>query len=200
MSASSSGRFLAIGLAGLLASGAPSAQERDDVPETGAWTIRPGLESHRDRLADERTLTPAGTGLAQREWSQVDMRMWATRGRQSLGIGLGAVTNATLAPATGQDPARLIGQQVGPALTVGWRARFGEDTTLYADTSTMPGRLVGDADNRPYFSTRGGVDWKLSESKFGFDRGRLSMRLDSGYRMSLRLRSGGVGFMLRGQF
>ena len=194
MCASSLGRLLATGLAGWVACGAATAQaiEAHDEPAPLSWRFGP--ESRVERYTDDRA------GLAQREWSQVDVRLWARRGGQSLGIGVGAVSSLTLAPALGREPPRLVDHQVGPALTVAWRAQLGEDASVYADTSTMSGRLVGETDNRPYVSTRGGVDWKLSESRFGFDRGRLSMRLDSGYRMSLRVRGGGVGVMLRGQF
>lgn len=197
MVASSLGRLLATGIAGWVACGAACAQQASDAHDESAppsWRLSP--ETRVERYIDDRP----GSGAVQREWSQVDLRLWARRGGQSLGIGLGAASSVTLAPTLGREPQRLVDQQVGPTLTVGWRAQLGEDASVYADTSTMPGRLAGDPDNRPYFSTRGGVDWKLNESRFGFDRGRLSMRLDSGYRMSLRVRGGGVGVMLRGQF
>lgn len=202
MRASSQGPVVAACLAGLLAGVPALAQVQTDEDDGPApLQLRSGLESRREMLRDDRAgLVPGDSAVAQRELSQVDMRLWATRGRYSLGVGLGAVSTVTVAPALGREPSRLVDQQVGPAVTVGWRAQFGDDATIYADTSTMPGRLVGDADNRAYFSTRGGIEWKLTESRFGFDRGRLSMRLDSGYRMSLRVRNGGVGLMLRGQF
>jgi len=76
-----------------------------------------------------------------------------------------------LTPAEGGEPARLLAQQVGPAVTVGWRVRLDEDSVVYADTSAVP-RFAGDGEPGRYLSTRGGIEWKLSESRFGFDRGR----------------------------
>lgn len=196
------GRLFAACLAGQLSCGPAAAQADSGDADAAPLQLRPGVESRHERLADDGfTLVPGGTGFARHEQAQVDLRLWATRGRQAFGVGLGAMNLTTLAPAQGGEPARLLSQHVGPALTVAWRVQLGEDATAYADTSTVPGGMPGDdGERRAYLSTRGGIEWKLTESRFGFERGRLSMRLDSGYRMSLRVRNGGVGLMLRGQF
>lgn len=132
------------------------------------------------------------------ETSSIDYRWWASSGRVALGLGVGTVTHSVIAPATGSEPERLTGQTGGPAVTVGWRLQLSDQSTLYADTSAAQG--LGPNPAAAYYTTRGGVEWKTRKSRLGFDRGSVAMQLDSGYRLSLRTRRGGVALVLRGSF
>ena len=62
------------------------------------------------------------------------------------------------------------------------------------------GATQGDA-GADLFATKLGVEWAgRSRSRLGFDKGAFGLLLDSGYRMSLRIRHGGLGLYVRGQF
>ena len=83
-----------------------------------------------------------------------------------------------------------------PVLTLGWRLRVGE-ATLYADTSSA---LFAAREDLQRARLAGGTAWKASQSRLGLDRGSFAIQLDSGLRMSLRPRKGGLSLMVRGSF
>lgn len=159
-----------------------------------------GVEVRQEPVLDRQALTRLGaTELGGRvETSSIGYRWWASSGRVALGLGIGTVTHSVVAPAIGSEPERLTGQTGGTAVTVGLRLQLSDRSTIYADTSATqgPGRDPAAA----YYTTRGGVEWKTRKSRLGFDRGSVAMQLDSGYRLSLRTRRGGVALVLRGSF
>lgn len=161
------------------------------------------LEARRDPVLDRETLVSLGAARlgGRAETASVGYRWWSAHGPLALGVGVSAVTQSVLAPALGHEPERLVAQTGGPALTVGWRVRLTEHSQLYADTSAVHG-LAADGGTAPAttVTTFGGVEWQTSKSRLGFDRGSVAMKLDSGYRLSLRTRRGGVLLMLRGSF
>jgi hypothetical protein len=51
-----------------------------------------------------------------------------------------------------------------------------------------------------YVNTKVGMEWKPAKRTLGFEHGAVGMQLDSGYRLALKPRHGGLGLYLRGQF
>lgn len=173
---------------------------RLDDPRRDRVRFSGGIEFRQEPLLDRRALTSLGaTEPGSRvESSSIGYRWWASSGRVAFGLGVGTVTHSVVAPAIGSEPERLTGQTGGPAVTVGWRLRLSDQSTIYADTSATQG--LGQNPAAAYYTTRGGVEWKTHKSRLGFDRGSVAMQLDSGYRLSLRTRRGGVALVLRGSF
>lgn len=57
---------------------------------------------------------------------------------------------------------------------------------------------VAAADAR--YGTKLGVEWRPSKSTLGLEQGALGMQLESGYRLSLKVRRGSPSLYLRSQF
>ena len=167
---------------------------RDRIRFSGNFEVR------QEPVLDHQAVARLGaTEFGGRvETSSIGYRWWASSGRVALGLRVGTVTHSVVAPAIGTEPERLTGQTGGPALTVGWRLQLSDRSTIYADTSATQG--LGENPAAAYYTTRGGVEWKTRKSRLGFDRGSVAMQLDSGYRLSLRTRRGGVALVLRGSF
>ena len=157
-------------------------------------------------LTLERTHWPAGAlssvvaldaaGRPLAEAAGFSYRWWLRRGRADVGIGLGAI-GRVVAPVEASGEATLA--YAAPTLTLGLRYQLTERSTLYADASGLR-RNQGDA-GADLFATKLGVEWAgRSRSRLGFDKGAFGLLLDSGYRMSLRIRHGGLGLYVRGQF
>ncbi len=166
--------------------GQEHAGESGDAPAAD-WRVRPRLEAQSEAIAPN----------AQR--TSVDYRWWAGNQRFAFGAGIGAVNYSFAAPTAGiaPDPARPFTQVVGPVLTLGWRMRLGS-ATLSADTSTLP--MPPSDDLFQSQVPRGSVPWKTTQRRLGLDRGSFALQLDSGYRLSLRPRRGGLALTLRGSF
>lgn len=177
----------AFALALLLA--APAARAADRIDETRA-PAGPRLTLERTAWPAERT---ALDGRPRIDATDLAWRWWLRRGPAQFGFGVGAVGR----------PAGLPGETApsiawsASTLTLGLRWRLGTRSMLYADASdARPADRGGDL-----YATRLGVEWAgRSPSRFGFDKGAFGLRLDSGYRMSLRLRHGGLALYLRSQF
>jgi hypothetical protein len=153
----------------------------------------------------ERTRWPAGatssvvaldaTGRPLADAAGFSYRWWLRRGRADVGIGLGAI-GRVMAPVETGGEATLA--YAASTLTLGLRYQLSERSTLYADASGA--RRQGDA-GADLFAAKLGVEWAgRSRSRLGFDKGAFGLLLDSGYRMSLRIRHGGLGIYMRGQF
>lgn len=139
-------------------------------------------------------LDDAGRPLA--DAAGFSYRWWLRRGRADVGIGLGAIGRVVAPVEAGGEPA--LGY-AAPTLTFGLRYHLTERSTLYADASGAR-RGQGDA-GADLFATKLGMEWAgRSRSRLGFDKGALGLRLDSGYRMSLRIRHGGLAIYVRSQF
>ena len=50
------------------------------------------------------------------------------------------------------------------------------------------------------YGTKLGVEWRPSKSTLGLEQGALGMQLESGYRLSLKVRRGSPSLYLRSQF
>ena len=170
------------------------------APEAASLQLDAHVE--RETLPDgQAAALAADAGVpaaSQAALTFIGYRLWAASGRHALGLGLDASSVSLQPPGPGGPEQRLVQQGLGPVLSIAWRMRLGERSTVYADTSTLA--ALSDGDEATYYRARGGIEWKLRESRFGFDAGRLSLQLDSGYRMSFRIRGGGLAIMLRGKF
>ena len=178
-------------LLGRVAAQAPAAREAGmAVMNDGTGTSSPAVP-----VADAQ-------GHVHDELSRVTVSKWLGRGRASLGVGLGAVGYR---PLPGQATAPAAGlMNPAPAVTVGVRVDVAPRTTMYADAS---GTAVWNTANDPnaqgaLYNTRVGMEFKSAGAArgLGFDRGAIGMQLDSGYRLQMKPRRGGLAVYLRGQF
>ena len=145
------------------------------------------------------TIEQARGGDGDRAPAQVGgmtYRWWVTHGASNFGLGLGTLGYVVPSPEAG-GPASLV--YSASVLTIGYRYQVNPRSTLFADAS---GARRFDADTADRYSTKVGVEWKASSSKLGLDGASrsLAFQLDSGYRMSLKVRRNGVGVYLKGQF
>lgn len=125
----------------------------------------------------------------------VALRWWLRRGRADFGLGLGTLGYRIAGTESSGAPLALAWGT--STLVVGWRWSMGERSLLYADATGA--RAPGWGPD--LYQTRVGVEWKTRSAPLGFERGALlGVRFDSGYRMTLRPRRGGLGIYLRGQF
>lgn len=204
----------AFGLAALTTA-LPAAAADDAAPSTSGGTASVAMASLLGRIAattpaareaqaaalNDSTGTRSPTepvtdaqGHVHDELSRITVSKWIGRGRASLGVGLGAVgyRNATSL----MNPS--------PAVTVGVRLDLAPRATMYADASgTTAWNTAGEAAAPgAVYNTRVGMEFKSAGSArgLGFDRGAIGMQLDSGYRLQMKPRRGGLALYLRGQF
>lgn len=139
----------------------------------------------------------AAAAGATTELVGVSYRWWVSHGRSDVGVGVGTLAyRVTPFGALAGDP--RIGTSATPMLSVAWRYRVSDQSVLLADASSARGLAVNGGDG--YF-TKIGVEWKAKpESRWGLDGSSLGLQLDSGLRMSMRLKKGGVSFYLRSKF
>ncbi len=178
----------------------------------------PTVSIERSRLLPLGRDWPGGTGVDSfgrpyTEMGGVNYRWWLRRGRSDLGVGFGTVgylvppidglaANPHALMYAGPHAQAYAGPHTlahtAPTLTVGWRYQLDERSMVFADAW---GARRSYADDRSdFYSTKVGMEWKERKSRLGFEKGALGVQLDSGYRMSLRARKGGLGLYLRGQF
>lgn len=161
-------------------------------------SFAPQVTAERSRLIGADTLGVGADGRPSTELSGVSYRWWLSRGRSDVGVGVGALGRVITQPPGVIDGGTSLAGSV-PTVTVGWRYRVTNDSVVFADASGARG--LGLNGNGNYVSTKLGAEWKSPVSRFGLDkRGHLGVRLDSGYRMSLRVRKSGIGVYVRGQF
>ena len=101
-----------------------------------------------------------------------------------------------LAAASVRD--RLSAWPGAPASTVGPRWRLTGQRLLYADAKPTHG--PGSDPAGAEITTRVGVEWMSAKPRLGLQQGSVGFQLESGYRMSLRTRHGGLALYLRGKF
>lgn len=141
----------------------------------------------------ERQAAPAGgapLGMAGGSY-----RWWLQRGAAGIGIGLGSM-GAVVMPAAGAAQPLRLGAMV-PTVSVGLRYRTTPNSLVYADAMQARNLLPGGVDA---YQAKVGVEWARRESPWRLDGGSLGLRLDSGLRMSLRLRKDKVGIYVRSTF
>lgn len=163
-----------------------------------APVLTPEVSAVRTRLGT--TMVPAlqlPDGRAATDLAGVDYRLWMTRGRAGIGVGVGTLGYVQPSSDLRADgPVSLTGST--PTLSVGLRMRMTPEASVYADATGARG--LGADPDAGFVNTKVGVEWKPAKSRFGFEGGRLALQLDSGYKLSLRARKGGIGVYLRGQF
>lgn len=167
-------------------------------PLDAAGVEPPRLTVERDRLVDAPAAPLDARGRPVGDVAGVSVRLWSRHGRSDIGIGLGALGFYDLQPLPpgAEGPASL--RATRPTVTLGWRFRLDGQTSFYAD-ATSARRLATEA-MPDLYATKVGMEWKPATSRFGFEHRSLGIQLQSGYRMSLRIRGGGVGVYFRGQF
>jgi len=153
------------------------------------------------RVLDDERAPNSRTGLDAYgrplvELGGVTYRWWVNRGASNFGVGVGALGYVTPPAEPGGAQALSYGSSV---LTLGWRYQVDNHSTVFADAS---GARRFDADTSDRFSGKVGVAWKARSNKFGLDGASRSVafQMDSGYKMSLRVRRNGVGIYMKGQF
>ena len=169
-----------------------------------AASLPPQVTLERGRLATDDSAARAGDGdvhgrHAPVELAGVSYRWWVGRGASNFGLGLGAVGSMPPAPEA-RIPGTRQAVYAASLLTLGWRYRVNGESTLFADASGARRFFSNDSPDR--YTTKLGLEWKGKTSRFGIDGGSrsLGLQLDSGYRMSLRVKRHGVAVHLRGQF
>lgn len=190
------GAACATGLEAGLAERASGAAVAAAVPRDNL-VLTPELSAERTRLAapDAAPLAPDGRALT--ELAGVNYRLWMGRGRTEFGVGLGTLGYVHPGP-DGRVDAGASMLRSSPTLSLGVRYRVTPESAIYADASGARG--LGMDSSAAYVNTKVGMEWKPAKSRLGFDHGALGMHFDSGYRLSLKARRGGVRIVLRGEF
>lgn len=182
------------------------------APSPTLWTDAALSDSHEDSMAVASTLEIAATesrlpaptvahlasdpGTA-RQFGGVDVRLWTRSGRASFGAGVG--TLGYLVPldhGRAGGPMAVLGAV--PIVSFGVRYRLSDQQLLFADAYRA--RSLGTHPATAFFTTHIGMAWTPSRSKFGFERGTFGLRLDSGFRLSFKVRHGKPVLYLRAQF
>ena len=138
--------------------------------------------------------------------SDISYRYWLSRGRTDVGFGIGTLTLTALplgaAPSAAAGPTldnSTILLASAPTLTVGMRYRASPQSTLFADAAGTRGLGLNSGDA---YLGKVGVEWKPASlsSRWNIAYGGIGWKLSSDSRMTLRIRSGGVGLYMRSQF
>jgi hypothetical protein len=149
-----------------------------------------------------RMLAPVGPlahldGRMTNEVAGLSYRVWMSRGRADVGVGVGTL-GYVMPTADGRvDGPRALAGSV-PAVMVGVRYRMSNEHSVFADASGVRG--LGADPNGAYYNTKVGMEWKPAKSKLGLEHGALGLHFDSGYKLSLKARRGGLGLYMRSQF
>ncbi len=176
-------------------------------PIEGASMLRHEIDMAKLPLAADMVAPAGATGLAG-----VNYRLWVARGSAEWGVGVGAIGFVPFsidpeAAYSREMPAMHLGDdpryvptlmRVRPMVTVGMRLHLSRASALFADASDARG--LGDDPHADYVHANVGMEWKPAPHRLGFDHGAIGIRFDSGYRLSLKPRSGGLALYLRGRF
>lgn len=157
------------------------------APVTGpAPAVR--TEVARALVPSDASGEPAGTARTGSTSERVTVSRWTRGSRASVGMGVGTVG--------WREPGSDALLHPTPVVTVGVRLAVADRTTMYADASGAGGVEA------PRYQGRVGMEFKSASAArgLGFDRGAIGMQLDSGYRLQMRPRKGGLAIYLRGQF
>jgi opacity protein-like surface antigen len=170
----------------------------------------PTLSVERSRLLPSSRDWPGGSsvdafGRPYTEMGGLSYRWWLGRGRANVGVGFGTVgylVPPVEGPGAGPHSVVYSGPHTlahaAPTVTVGVRYQVDDRSTVFADA--LGARRTYAEERSDFYSTKVGVEWKERKSRFGLEKGALGIQLDSGMRMSLKARKGGVGVYLRRQF
>src|SRR5580765_2772786 len=198
--------LLALGLAGAGAAcaqgddgdeakdGIALALVRETVPGAGA-NDAPRLIRHEAPVEPQRALPGY-----RHETTELGYRWWLSRGRADLGLGVGTMSYGVRptgpAPAPGSDAASGV-LAVGTVVTVGMRYRTSDSSTLYADAAGVRGPAF---DGGEAVVGKVGVEFKAAQSRFDIAYGGLGLRLAGDTRMTVRVKRGALGVVMRRRF
>ncbi|HEX6707906.1 MAG TPA: hypothetical protein VF169_24390 [Albitalea sp.] len=192
-----------VGAAVLLSLGAARAEPADIATEQIAAavpssnTFSAEVTSVQNRFAPPGPTMVGADGFALTETAGVNYRVWMSRGRAGIGVGVGTLGYLQPGPAGSRDGAQaLVGMT--PTVSVGMRYRMSPNAAVFADAigaRALPPDMSGG-----YVNTKVGMEWKPAQSRFGFDHGAIGFHFDSGYRLAVKARRGGLSVYLRGQF
>jgi len=160
-------------------------------------TVTPEVSAVRTRLAPAAAAPLAADGRPLSELAGVNYTLWMSHGRADVGVGVGTLGYVVPRPdGRIEGPMTLTG--ASPTVNLGVRYRFTRDSAVFADASGTRGLGIDQSSN--YLNTKVGVEWKPAKQTLGFEHGAIGMHFDSGYKLSLKARRGGLGLYLRGQF
>ena len=200
------GLVLLAGLCEVAAADEPSvlAAYRDGVAVPGAArndesAVQTSYEISTVRgrmLAPPATLGNVDTRLTN-DLAGVNYRVWMSHGRADVGVGVGTLGYLSPSSDGRGDGARALVGAV-PTVTVGMRYRMSKEHSVFADASGARG--LGAEAAGAYYNTKVGMEWKPAKSRLGLERGALGFHFDSGYKLSLKARAGGLAVYLRNTF
>jgi len=185
----------------IVAAGMPAvAAANDEDVALGERAASAEAASRAPRVTTERSFVLPGSaapldpsGRPYTDMSGVTVRLWSRHGRSNLGLGVGTVGFVAPSP-DGAMPLRSALATV----TVGVRYAVSGETAVYADATSARDLIANAAPG--LYNTKVGMEWQPAKSRFGFEGRSFGIQLQSGYRMSFRLKSGGLGIYFRGNF
>ncbi len=142
---------------------------------------------------------PQAGGRVTNDLAALPDRVWRPNGRSDGGAGISPLGYLVL-PADGRVGADARPALVGglPAVSMGLRVRVTDQHALFADAYRVRAPVLGAVGEG--YGTKLGVEWRPAKSTLGLEHGALGMQLESGYRVSLKVRRGGPSLYLRSQF
>jgi hypothetical protein len=179
----------------------------DDAPGSSPGPLA-AIEVPRLTRSEVPIDGPVPSTMGREQVSELDYRWWGTRGRAAVGLGIGTLAHGGLPiglarPTAGYVPgAAAAGPtdyptiDLGPVLTVGVRYRTSERSTLYADAAGVRGVGL----ERDTVVGKVGMEFKSAQSRWNVTYGGLGLHLAGDTRMTLRLRKGGLGIVMRHSF
>ena len=172
---------------------APQATRSDELVAPPPYEVT----ATRSRMLASPASLPRLGGRALNDLAGVTYRVWRSHGSADIGVGVG--TLGYLVPAADGStggPQALVG--VAPAVVVGVRVRVSDEHAVFADAYRARGLGAGPVGID--YGTKVGVEWRPAKSTLGLEHGALGMQLESGYKLSLKVRHGGPSLYLRSQF
>ena len=128
--------------------------------------------------------------------------LWVCSGAAPAQVSTLRTPEREIALPAGRVQARIAGlaARAGaePIASMELRFKVTDEHALFADARRAPDAAAGPADGG--YRTRLGLEWRPAKATLGLEQGALGMQLESGYRLSLRLRHGGPSLYVRSQF
>lgn len=176
---------------------APLAGRSDELAAVPPYQVT----AQRSRVLAGPVSLPQAGGRVPSELAAVTYRVWRSHGRAEVGVGV-ATLGYLVPSADGRASARAGAPQalvgVVPALSMGLRYRVTDEHAVLADAYRARALAAGAVDVA--YGTKLGVEWRPAKATLGLEHGALGMQLESGYRLSLKVRHGGLSLYVRSQF
>lgn len=185
---------------GAALAGEPSAHMINDslvARHVDKVTLTSEVDTVRAHIDGDAAQALGAQGRSLSELAGLNYRLWMGRGRTELGVGVGTLGYVRVSPdAQAEALSTLV--NTSPTLAVGLRHRFSGGSVIYADA--LGTRTLGGERNAGYVNTKVGMEWKPAKPRFGFEHGTVGIHFDSGFRLDVKARRGGLSLYLRGQF